>query len=227
MSQNVSYVVDRIPLLQTLPGCRLPGCRPSLVMWPVMHAGKNDRRLWKKCVFNHRGDFVESLIVDICQFSIMTYLKRRKHLKWASFIEEIKKATIVGIDRFLPAATKLGQGNVFTGVCDSVHRGESASVHAGMPTPPSPGTRDPPPRPGRPPRDQRPPPRPGRHPPGKQTPAYSQWAAGTHPTGMHSCSVICLLEKCIVADSFRVISIIDFGCAQDLTMGGRDSLALI
>ena len=23
----------------------------------------------------------------------------------------------------LPAATKLGQGNVFTGVCDSVHRG--------------------------------------------------------------------------------------------------------
>ena len=26
---------------------------------------------------------------------------------------------------FLPAATKLGQGNVFTGVCDSVHRGRS------------------------------------------------------------------------------------------------------
>ena len=32
-----------------------------------------------------------------------------------------------------------------------------------------------------------------RHPPGadipprKQTPAYGQWAAGTHPTGMHSC----------------------------------------
>ena len=25
----------------------------------------------------------------------------------------------------LPAATKLGQGNVFTGVCDSVHRGGS------------------------------------------------------------------------------------------------------
>ena len=36
----------------------------------------------------------------------------------------------------LPAATKLGQGNVFTGVCDSVHRGVSASVHAGIPTPP-------------------------------------------------------------------------------------------
>ena len=26
-----------------------------------------------------------------------------------------------------------------------------------------------------------------RHPPGKQTPAYGQRAAGTHPTGMHSC----------------------------------------
>ena len=41
---------------------------------------------------------------------------------------------------FLPAATKLGQGNVFTGVCDSVHRGVSASVHAGIP---SPGSRHP------------------------------------------------------------------------------------
>ena len=42
----------------------------------------------------------------------------------------------------LPAATKLGQGNVFTGVCDSVHREGrvSASVHAGMPDPPPPGT---------------------------------------------------------------------------------------
>ena len=41
-----------------------------------------------------------------------------------------------------------------------------------------------PPRPGRPPPD---PPGPGRHPPGKQTPAYGLRAAGTHPTGMHSC----------------------------------------
>ena len=42
-----------------------------------------------------------------------------------------------------------------------------------------------------PPQEQTPPlgadtPR-SRHPPGKQTPAYGQWAAGTHPTGMHSC----------------------------------------
>ena len=40
-----------------------------------------------------------------------------------------------------------GQGYVFTRVCDSVHRGGSASVHAGIPSPLG-----------------------GRHPPGKQTP---------------------------------------------------------
>ena len=67
-------------------------------------------------------------------------------------------------------------------------------------TPHSPWTRQTPPRPGRHP------PRPGRHPPDqadkwqgeppqtrqtppprKKTAAYGQWAAGTHPTGMHSC----------------------------------------
>ena len=31
------------------------------------------------------------------------------------------------------------------------------------------------------------PPGAGRTPPGKQTAAYGQWAAGTYPTGMHSC----------------------------------------
>ena len=52
----------------------------------------------------------------------------------------------------LPPATKLGQGYVFTGVCDSVHRGVSASVHAGIPHPPS---RHPPEQ--TPPREQTPP----------------------------------------------------------------------
>ena len=37
--------------------------------------------------------------------------------------------------QLLPPATKLGQGYVFTGVCDSVHRGVSASVHAEIPLP--------------------------------------------------------------------------------------------
>ena len=39
------------------------------------------------------------------------------------------------INSLLPAM-KLGQDNVFTGVCDSVHMGGSASVHAGIPTHP-------------------------------------------------------------------------------------------
>ena len=42
----------------------------------------------------------------------------------------------------LPLATKLGQGNDFTRVCDFVHRGGSAPLHVGIHThPPSPGTR--------------------------------------------------------------------------------------
>ena len=62
---------------------------------------------------------------------------------------------------YIPTATKLGQGNVFTGICDSVDRGGgSASVHAGIPPPPPPGPDTPPdqtpPRPDTPP-DQTPP----------------------------------------------------------------------
>ena len=59
--------------------------------------------------------------------------------------------------RFLPPATKLGQGNIFTGVCDSVHRGWSASVDAGIPPPPGPGTTTSPQGPGTP-RSRHPPP---------------------------------------------------------------------
>ena len=56
---------------------------------------------------------------------------------------------------YLPPATKLGQGYVFTGVCDSVHRGEYLTRY----TPLGPGT---PPRPGTQPQDQaHPPPGPG------------------------------------------------------------------
>ena len=126
----------------------------------------------------------------------------------------------------LPAATKLGQGNVFTGVCDSVHSGGGGGVCLSAwwdTTPPRsrhPLGADPPPRPDTPPRAAIPPglstpPRlsflkfkkkiffdffflilifyffggslPSTPPPRKQTQAYGQWAAGTHPTGMHSC----------------------------------------
>ena len=106
------------------------------------------------------------------------------------------------------------QGNIFTPVCYSVHGGGSASVHAGIP-PPYPRSR--PPRAVNPPGSRHPqssqpsweqtPPG-SRHPlgadpspssrpplPRKQTPAYGQWAAGTHPTGMHSCLKLFLLSS--------------------------------
>ena len=116
---------------------------------------------------------------------------------------------------YLPAATKLGQGNIFTGVCLST--GEEGCLpqcmlgytpleqtpppsghhHLHLPgadTPwsrhpreqtPSPQSRHQPPRADtHPPREQTP--------PGKQTSAYGQRAAGTHPTGMHSCFLFIL-----------------------------------
>ena len=54
---------------------------------------------------------------------------------------------------FLPAATKLGQGNVFTGVCDSVHRRGRGGLPQCMLGCQPPRTRQTP-GPGRPPRDQ-------------------------------------------------------------------------
>ena len=84
--------------------------------------------------------------------------------------------------QLLPAATKLGQGNIFTGVC--------LSTGGGLPqcmlgyTPPGADT---PPR--------------SRHPPPKQTPAYGQRAAGTHPTGMHSCLLLVLRVRLYSLDS--------------------------
>ena len=72
-----------------------------------------------------------------------------------------------------------GQGNVFTGVCLSTGGGgclPQCMLGYQIPLGPGrhpPGTRQTPPGPGRP--------------PGKQTAAYGLRAAGTHPTGMHSC----------------------------------------
>ena len=99
----------------------------------------------------------------------------------------------------LPAATKLGQGYIFTGVCHSVNRGVCLSAcwdaHpslAGIPPladrPPSRQTRPA----GRPPGRQTLPP--GRQTPhwqadplaGRPPPRYGQCSAGTHPTGMHT-----------------------------------------
>ena len=53
--------------------------------------------------------------------------------KSALRVSNFRSLTRYGWWLFLPPATKLGQGYVFTGVCDSVHGGGvSASVHAGI-----------------------------------------------------------------------------------------------
>ena len=97
--------------------------------------------------------------------------------------------TCDGTGEFLPPATKLGQSYVFTGVCDSVHRGGVPDQVHHPPDqvhPPGPGTH--------PPRDQvHPPdqvtPRDQVHPPGAEHAGrYGQRTGGTHPTGMQSCN---------------------------------------
>ena len=108
----------------------------------------------------------------------------------------------------LPPATKLGQGYVFTAVCDSVHRGEYLTRYT-LPGPGTPSPPDqvhptdqvhPPPRPGTPrdqvqPPDQVYPPGPGTpsrdqvHPPGPGTPPWDQVhppEPGTPPGAQHA-----------------------------------------
>ena len=75
----------------------------------------------------------------------------------------------------LPPATKLGQGNIFTGVCDSVHREGLPQCMLGYHTPSLP------PGSGRHPPDQAPPPE------AEHTGRYGQRAGGMHPTGMQPC----------------------------------------
>ena len=96
-----------------------------------------------------------------------------------------------------------GQGYVFTRVCDSIHRGGClappvnritdtsknitlATTSLWPPPDTLPGADTPTPREQTPPR--------------KQTPAYGQWAAGTHPTGMHSCVFVVILNASVLHD---------------------------
>ena len=62
---------------------------------------------------------------------------------------------------YLPPATKLGQGNVLAGVCDSVNGGGCLVGGGSAPR--------------------------GLHSPGGGVPGVATAASGTHPTGMHSC----------------------------------------
>ena len=86
----------------------------------------------------------------------------------------------------LPPTMKLGQGNVFTGICDSVHGGCVPQCMLGYHLPPHT-----PPQEQTPPWEQTPP-APGADPPSRPPSAkhagrYGQRAGGTHPTGMQSC----------------------------------------
>ena len=95
---------------------------------------------------------------------------------------------------FLPPSTKLRQGNVFTHVCHSVHRGVYPSMHR-VETRPSQtpwANTTPPPQVDTPHRVDTPL---GRQPPAQcmlgYSPqcmlGYSQQVDSMHPTGMHSC----------------------------------------
>ena len=92
---------------------------------------------------------------------------------------------------FLPPATKLGQGYVFTGVCDSVHwGGGSASVNAGIP--PTPQKQTPPPRSRH--RSRHPP---SRIPPGAGTPPGSRHPLPQSMLGdMVITRAVCILLEC-------------------------------
>ena len=84
---------------------------------------------------------------------------------------------------------------------------------------PHPRSRHPPPPRSRhpPPSRSRHPPHPprGRPPPQKQAPTYGQWAAGTHPTGMHSC--YCHIFRNDFYGTFQIL----FPVVQHLTTHAR------
>ena len=66
------------------------------------------------------GGLFHRFFKDLSLMFCMSEWTRCKFFRNLLSIGESIKYRVV---TFLPAATKLGQGNVFTGVCDSVHRG--------------------------------------------------------------------------------------------------------
>ena len=57
----------------------------------------------------------------------LQYIRDRFNFLLPKIFQTIGQMSLLTLDwnmvQFLPTATKLGQGNIFTGVCDSVHRG--------------------------------------------------------------------------------------------------------
>ena len=90
-----------------------------------------------------------------------------------SFCSQVPDPSIRLKCLLLPPATKLGQGNIFTDVCDSGRRGGLPQCMFGYPPPP--GT--------------------GRHPPprAEHTGRYGQRAGGMHPNGMQYCFFFCII----------------------------------
>ena len=98
----------------------------------------------------------------------------------------------------LPPTTKLAEGYIFTGVCDSVHRGVCLSAcwnaippGAGIPL-------DQAPQPGTPQK---------RHtaPGAKHVGRYGQRVSGMHPTGMQSYSVKNYAELALISETVENI----------------------
>ena len=137
------------------------------------------------------------------------------HYSWT--IDFVRFAEFIEFTQCYRAAMKLGQGYVFTGVCDSVHREGTAPLHARIyrhhQPPPWDQRQAPPPTRYQPPTRTRHPPKPGTTPAGADTPfqtrhalqtrtpssavhagRYGQQTGSTHPTGMQSCYCIyCLV----------------------------------
>ena len=154
-----------------------------------------------KAVYTSAGsesDMVSPAIVIAWKFPFFNASPKQENNSWSLRSYKMNRLHWFHVTRsrdvqrnFLVVTELLGQGNVFTGVCDSVNRGGvclSACWDTHTPQSRHPAGADPPrsrhaPSRGRPP-EQTPP---GADPPGKQTPAYGKQAAGMHPTGMHSC----------------------------------------
>ena len=62
----------------------------------------------------------------------LQYIRDRFNFLLPKIFQTIGQMSLLTLDwnmvQFLPTATKLGQGNTFTGVCDSVHRGVCLSA---------------------------------------------------------------------------------------------------
>ena len=80
----------------------------------------------------------------------------------------------------------MGQGNVFTPVCDCVHRGVSAPLLAGI----------------HPPGDT---PVKGKHPLPSNTTGYGQQVGGTHPTGMHTCNCFVVAQLYSAKNKIKIV----------------------